>query len=112
MLIAGHHGSMTSSRSTFLDAVGAKTFVVSSGPFKYSGTMLPDPEVIAELDRRGDVWRTDVDDAACAANPEKTGPDADKKPGGCNDVVVRFSTDGITADYASSSAIGGGTSDH
>lgn len=112
VLIAGHHGSMTSSRSTFLDAVGAKTFVVSSGPFKYSGTMLPDPEVIAELDRRGDVWRTDVDDAACAANPEKTGPDADKKPGGCNDVVVRFSTDGITADYASSSAIGGGTSDH
>lgn len=37
--------------------------------------------------------------------------DADKKPGGCNDVVVRFSASGLTADYALSSAIGGGTSD-
>lgn len=29
---SGHHGSLTSSRTAFLDAVGAKIFVTSSGP--------------------------------------------------------------------------------
>ena len=32
--------------------------------------------VIAELEARGQLFRTDVDDAACAANAAKIGPDA------------------------------------
>lgn len=99
VLVAGHHGSMTSSRSAFLDAVKATVFLVSSGPFKYSGTMLPDDAVIAELESRGDVWRTDVDDAACALSPEKTGKDDDGKAGGCNNIRVRLSPSGIQTNY-------------
>lgn len=53
VLVVGHHGSKTSSRKRFLDAVGAKTFIVSAGPTKYSTVVLPDAETIAELERRG-----------------------------------------------------------
>jgi len=35
ILVVGHHGSMTSSRRTFLNAVGASTFIVSAGPTSY-----------------------------------------------------------------------------
>lgn len=86
VLVVGHHGSRTSSRRAFLDAVGASTFIVSSGPLKYGNVVLPDDDVIAELDARGDVFRTDVDDAACAINPEKIGPDADGRAGGCDNI--------------------------
>jgi competence protein ComEC len=88
VLVVGHHGSRTSSRRAFLLAVGASVFVVSSGPKKYSGVTLPDPDVVAELEARGQVFRTDVDDAACAANAAKIGPDADRRPGGCDNVRV------------------------
>jgi competence protein ComEC len=88
VLVVGHHGSCTSSRRAFLDAVGASVFVVSSGPKKYSGLTLPDPDIVAELEARGQVFRTDVDDAACGANPAKIGPDADGQPGGCDNVRV------------------------
>ena len=65
VLIVGHHGSKTSSRKAFLDAVGASYFIVSSGPTRYSTVTLPDDEVIAELEARGDVFRTDVEDDQC-----------------------------------------------
>jgi hypothetical protein len=61
VLVVGHHGSRTSSRRAFLDAVGASVFVVSSGPKTYSGVVLPDADVIAELEARGQLFRTDVD---------------------------------------------------
>ena len=32
ILVAGHHGSTTSSRTAFLDAIGATQFIVSGGP--------------------------------------------------------------------------------
>ena len=88
VLVAGHHGSRTSSRTAFLDAVGASVFVVSSGPTAYGTNqiVLPDADVIAELDARGDVFRTNVADAMCATNPAKIGPDADGEPGGCDNV--------------------------
>ena len=38
VLIVGHHGSMTSSRKTFLDAVSASLSVVSSGPTRYGNS--------------------------------------------------------------------------
>ena len=88
ILIAGHHGSMTSSRASFLDAVGAKTFVISSGPTKYGSVTLPDQAVVEEMTARGTVWRTDVDDAACAAKAAKIGPDADGKAGGCDNILL------------------------
>lgn len=91
VLFAGHHGSKTSSRSVFLDAVGAKTFIVSSGPYQYSGTSLPDAEVITELRRRGEVWETGADDSSCRTNPGKIGTDADGKAGGCDNIRIDIS---------------------
>jgi hypothetical protein len=41
-----------------------------------------------ELRRRGTVWRTDIYDAGCAANPAKIGPDNDGKAGGCDNVRI------------------------
>jgi competence protein ComEC len=86
VLIVGHHGSKTSSRTAFLDAVSASTFVVSSGPTKYGSVVLPDAEVIAALMARGAVLRTDIDDAACRTASEKVGDDADGRAGGCSNI--------------------------
>jgi len=97
VLVVGHHGSMTSSRATFLDAVGAAQFVVSSGPTEYSGTVLPDPEVITELESLGTVWRTNFNDVACAMNPRKIGTDNDGKPGGCDNVRITINAAGVIA---------------
>lgn len=88
VLVAGHHGSKTSSRSVFLDAVGARTFIISSGPYKYSGTSLPDVEVVQEFRGRGTLWATNDNDPACRTNPGKIGNDADGKPGGCDNIRI------------------------
>jgi beta-lactamase superfamily II metal-dependent hydrolase len=96
VLVVGHHGSLTSSRGAFLDAVGASTYAISSGPYPYRSVRLPDQEIVDELDRRGDVLRTDRDDLyrigdearACEFNPGKVGPDADEAPGGCNNILI------------------------
>lgn len=88
ILVVGHHGSKTSSRKKFLDAVGAKTYIVSAGPTKYATVVLPDQEVIAELEKLGQVFRTDLEDASCLMSPDKVGTDSDDKPGGCNNVLV------------------------
>ena len=63
-------------------------FVVSAGPLPYgtNNVVLPDSDVIAELTSRGQVFRTDVADTACATNAAKIGPDADAQPGGCDNV--------------------------
>jgi competence protein ComEC len=97
VLIAGHHGSKTSSRHAFLDAVGASIFVVSSGPMRYGQVTLPDAEIVSELTGRGQVFRTDLNDQTCAANPTKVGPDADGKPGGCDHVRIVLSGPGALA---------------
>jgi beta-lactamase superfamily II metal-dependent hydrolase len=88
VLVVGHHGSKTSSRKKFLDAVGAKTFIVSAGPTKYATVVLPDHEVMTELEKFGQVFRTDIEDASCLHSPDKVGVDSDGKPGGCDNVVV------------------------
>ena len=99
-LVVGHHGSKTSSRKKFLDAVGAKTFIVSAGPTKYATVVLPDAEIIEELEQRGTVFRTDLEDASCLMSPDKVGPDADGKPGGCDNVLVTILENGtVSADY-------------
>ena len=94
VMVVGHHGSKTSSRRAFLDAVGASIFVVSSGPTKYGSVTLPDQEVINELTSRGQVLRTDMDDQACATNPTKIGPTSDGRAGGCDNIRVVISGTG------------------
>lgn len=91
VMVVGHHGSKTSSRRALLDAVSASVFIVSSGPTKYGSVTLPDQEIIDELASRGQVFRTDNNDAACAQNPAKIGPDADGKAGGCDNIQVKIS---------------------
>ena len=100
ILVAGHHGSKTSSRTAFLDAIGASHYIVSAGPTKYASVTLPDREVVEQLARRGTVWRTDLDDEACKVSVAKIGPDNDNKPGGCDNVRILIDAAGaITADY-------------
>ena len=75
-------------------------FVISSGPHPYSSKVLPDAEIVDELERRGTLLRTDRDDEACAANPRKIGPDSDESPGGCDNIVITVKSDGtLTAQY-------------
>lgn len=108
VLVVGHHGSLTSSRSAFLDAVGASIYAISSGPYPYRRVRLPDAEVVAELERRGQVLRTDRDDLyriegearSCELNPRKIGPDADEAPGGCNNILITVDRNGsVSATY-------------
>jgi len=94
VLIVGHHGSMTSSRRAFLDAVNPRFAIVSAGPMPYGPVVLPDAVIIAELSSRAQVFRTDANEAACRQNPAKIGPDADGKPGGCDNVRVTIPAGG------------------
>jgi competence protein ComEC len=100
VLVVGHHGSKTSSRMAFLDAVGAKFYVISAGPTRYATVTLPDAEIVTELEGRGSVLRTDAEDGQCGLSPEKVGPDADGRPGGCDDVLLKLPMNGaISAEY-------------
>lgn len=108
VLVVGHHGSLTSSRSAFLDAVSASVFAISSGPYPYKRVRLPDAEIVTELEGRGQVLRTDRDDLfriedegrSCELNPRKIGPDADETPGGCNNILITIGANGsMTAGY-------------
>jgi beta-lactamase superfamily II metal-dependent hydrolase len=100
VLIVGHHGSMTSSRAAFLDAVGASTFVISAGPTRYGAVVLPDSAVVAELASRGSVFRTDLNDDTCGNNPLKVGTPADGRPGGCDNIQILIGGDHqITVEY-------------
>lgn len=108
VLVVGHHGSLTSSRRAFLDAVGASIYAISSGPYPYRRVRLPDPEIVTELESRGQVLRTDRDDLfriedesrSCELNPRKIGSDADETPGGCNNILIAIGpSDTMRADY-------------
>ena len=108
VLVVGHHGSLTSSRRAFLDAVGASIYAISSGPYPYKRVRLPDDAIVAELEGRGTVFRTDRDDAyrldsemgSCELNPRKVGSDADESPGGCDNILVAIDGSGaLSAGY-------------
>lgn len=78
ILQVGHHGSKTSSRRAFLEAVSPTLALISAGPRRYKGRTLPDPEVLAALAAIGaTVLRTDEHDATCAGGP-----------GGCDSWLV------------------------
>jgi len=100
VLIVGHHGSKSSSRATFLSKVGAHLFVISAGPTQYQSVTLPDQEIVDEVEGLGELFRTDLEDDACAESAAKVGPDNDGKPGGCDNVLVRIPLTGpISAEY-------------
>lgn len=99
VLIVGHHGSKTSSRRAFLSKVAAKTFIISSGPKKYSSVTLPDDEVVQELESRGTLFRTDMGDDECVDSEVKLGNDNDGKPGGCSHVRLSISATGLVGQY-------------
>jgi hypothetical protein len=48
---------------------------------KYASVVLPDSVIISDLHGFDHVFRTDVNDAACAVNPSKIGPSADSNAG-------------------------------
>lgn len=99
-LVVGHHGSLTSSRHAFLNAVDADIFVISSGPHPYKRVVLPDAAIVAELRSRGHLLQTDIDDDQCELDETKIGPDADESPGGCDSVIIIVPRSGtVTAAY-------------
>jgi beta-lactamase superfamily II metal-dependent hydrolase len=86
ILQVGHHGSMTSSRHSFLAAVKPHLALVSSGPKRYGRVTLPDPEVIEELQRDGaTILRTDAHDGDCSLIHRIGG---DSGPGGCDSYII------------------------
>jgi competence protein ComEC len=96
VLQVAHHGSRTSSRTRFLDAVSPTWALVSSGPMQYGSVTLPDRDVIDELERRGvSVLRTDAEDERCATRDDKVGTPADGRPGGCNGATLRIEPSGV-----------------
>jgi competence protein ComEC len=92
ILQVGHHGSKTSSRRAFLEAVQPRLALVSSGPKLYSKITLPDREVIDELGRIGAlILRTDERDADCPVVGRIGG---DRGPGGCDSWVITIDNSG------------------
>lgn len=86
ILQVGHHGSKTSSRRAFLEAVKPKLALVSAGPKKYATVVLPDAEIIEALRAVGaQVLRTDEHDGGCPI-PRRIG--GDDGPGGCDSFVI------------------------
>lgn len=86
ILQVGHHGSKTSSRRGFLEAVRPRLALISSGPKRYGGTTLPDPEVVEALAAVGaTVLRTDERDEHCPVVGRIGG---DRGPGGCDSWVI------------------------
>ena len=62
VLIAPHHGSRSSSSSTFLSEVNPEVVVVSSG--RQSRFKLPNPTVIKKYQNHGcSIFRTDINGA-------------------------------------------------
>ena len=97
VLQVGHHGSETSSRAAFVDAVfpgNAPRFaLLSAGPHPYSGIVLPDADIVSEYGALGDrgvtLLRTDTHDAAGCPTKNRVGMD-DDSPAGCDNFVVSF----------------------
>lgn len=87
ILQVGHHGSMTSSRHDFIEAVKPAYALVSTGPKTYSKTKLPDQVVLDELARSGaTILRTDERDGKCPVTNRIGGND--EGPGGCDTWVI------------------------
>ena len=97
VLQVGHHGSETSSRAAFVNAVfpgdAPRFALLSAGPHPYSGIILPDADIVSEYDGLGDrgvtLLRTDTHDATGCPTKDRVGVD-DSSPAGCDNFVVNF----------------------
>jgi competence protein ComEC len=102
VLQVGHHGSETSSRSAFVDAVfpapvtaqGTPRYaLLSAGPRAYSGVVLPDAAIVSEYDSLASqgvtLLETNVHDAAGCPTKDRVGLD-DSSPAGCDNYVLTF----------------------
>ena len=86
ILQVGHHGSMTSSRGAFIDAVDPTHALISVGPKKYGSVILPDDEVVDYLLNKSVViLRTDISDGKCPVD-DRIGRNS--TPGGCTNYVL------------------------
>lgn len=95
ILQVGHHGSMTSTRKSFLDATSPKYALVSSGPRRYGDVRLPDASVLFALrTAQCEILRTDLDDTECRSAERKVGPLADGSPGGCDAHTISIGRSG------------------
>lgn len=98
ILQVGHHGSETSSRQEFLDAVSPQWALIGAGPRNFSGVVLPDESVVQALaEVTGDearVLRTDTSDEGGCEVADRIGSDEDR-PGGCDNHVLGIATSQI-----------------
>ncbi|OBP16286.1 hypothetical protein A5320_02430 [Rheinheimera sp. SA_1] len=91
ILQVGHHGSITSSRQPFLQAIKPKIALISAGPKKYGSVVLPDQAVVDALTRLGaDIYRTDVNDQQGCPVIDKIGANDPGNPGGCDNYLIRI----------------------
>ena len=91
ILQVGHHGSLTSSRLPFLQAIKPKIALISAGPKKYGSVVLPDQAVVEALDHSGaKIYRTDVHDVKGCPQADKIGANDAGNPGGCDNLIIRI----------------------
>lgn len=89
ILQVGHHGSSTSTRSGFLDAVTPKYAIIGVGPKAYAGVVFPDKPIVDELTATKAVLiRTDATDGKCPV-ADKIGLDT-AGPAGCDTQVIEI----------------------
>ena len=96
VLLVGFHGYGSASRIPFLDAVTPAVSIITP----YPRAAPPDDDVVAALEARGEVYRTDFEDDDCVDAADKLGPDDDGQIGGCSNVRVTVDDTGqLRAEY-------------
>jgi len=91
ILQVGHHGSITSSRQPFLQAINPKLALISAGPKKYGSVVLPDQAVVDALSKQGvQIYRTDLHDQKDCPVADKIGANDAGNPGGCDNFIIQI----------------------
>lgn len=94
ILQVGQHGSLAGNRTEFLRAVSPSFALLSAGPTRYRGDPLPDPTVVAAIERTGAMLlRTDEHDASGCVVYDVFGDDH-RRPGGCDNYVIDIGPSG------------------
>jgi beta-lactamase superfamily II metal-dependent hydrolase len=84
------HGSLTSSRTKFIEAVSPQIALISAGPKKYGSVVLPDEAVVESLEFQGiHILRTDAYDGEICPVKNKVGRD-DNRSGGCANFILEW----------------------